>query len=135
VKLEYELTIDGGAPFTARTPRWACANAANTGGITNVSYATQLTTGAWWFVVCTYDATNDLIGISVNGSALTTASHSGGAFDGAGNFGLGRSMGSVAYHYDGLIDEVGIWKRLLSATDITTLYNAGNGLAYTAFTT
>lgn len=32
--------------------------------------------------------------------------------------------------FGGLIDELGIWKRALSADDIINLYNSGNGMAY-----
>ena len=31
---------------------------------------------------------------------------------------------------DGLIDEVGFWKRTLTSGERTQLYNSGNGLAY-----
>lgn len=34
------------------------------------------------------------------------------------------------YNMEGWIDQVAIWGRALSATDITQLYNSGNGLAY-----
>lgn len=33
-------------------------------------------------------------------------------------------------HYDGRIDEVGVWNRALSGAEITSLYNAGAGKSY-----
>ena len=41
-------------------------------------------------------------------------------------------MGSeqASRYWDGLIDEVGFWKRILTAQEKTNLYNAGAGLAY-----
>lgn len=41
-----------------------------------------------------------------------------------------RSFSTIAAQFDGRIDEIGIWSRELSSTDITDLYNSGNGLAY-----
>ena len=37
---------------------------------------------------------------------------------------------TAGYYMDGLIDEVGVWKRALSATEIATLYRAGSARAY-----
>ena len=37
---------------------------------------------------------------------------------------------SVGYYMDGLIDEVGIFSKALNQTEITDLYNNGNGLTY-----
>lgn len=34
------------------------------------------------------------------------------------------------YDFDGIIDEVGIWSRVLTSQEITDLYNSGNGLKY-----
>ena len=38
--------------------------------------------------------------------------------------------GSNNVPYDGLIDEVGIWNKALTSTEITALYNSGDGFAY-----
>lgn len=37
---------------------------------------------------------------------------------------------SGGYHYTGTIDEVGIWSKVLSADEVTELYNTGDGLTY-----
>ena len=34
--------------------------------------------------------------------------------------------------YEGMLDEVGIWSKALTATEVSDLYNSGNGLAYDA---
>ncbi len=40
-------------------------------------------------------------------------------------------MGAGGIPFDGIIDEVGVWKnKLLTATEVTELYNAGNGKQY-----
>jgi len=42
---------------------------------------------------------------------------------------IGNNAASTL-HFQGIIDEVGIWSRALTSTEITELYNSGNGLAY-----
>jgi hypothetical protein len=45
----------------------------------------------------------------------------------------GISLGARNYadrFYDGLIDEVGIWNRVLTSDEISDLYNSGTGLSY-----
>ncbi|HNV61388.1 MAG TPA: LamG domain-containing protein [Candidatus Cloacimonas acidaminovorans] len=42
---------------------------------------------------------------------------------------LGAETASSNF-YDGSMDEVGIWSRALTSTEITELYNSGNGLQY-----
>lgn len=86
-------------------------------------------TGVWYFVACWHDDTASEIGIKVNDGTANTASTSGGIRDSTTNFQVGARPGPGNYH-DGLIDQVTVWKRVLTAGEITTLYNSGNGLAY-----
>jgi len=39
---------------------------------------------------------------------------------------------SVGHAFDGLLDEVGIWDKALTSTEVSDLYNSGNGLPYEA---
>lgn len=59
--------------------------------------------------------------------------------DHAGDFVMGKATNTGIYtshtYFDGIIDEVGIWSRVLSGTEITTLYNSGSGLQYPFTTT
>jgi len=43
---------------------------------------------------------------------------------------LGPQRAGALVIFDGNIDEVGIWDRILTTDEITELYNAGAGLAY-----
>ncbi|NTW32249.1 MAG: LamG domain-containing protein [Bacteroidetes bacterium] len=67
---------------------------------------TQLTTD-WW---------------SVTGT-LTTLANTSVDF----NIGL---RGAETSFFDGTIDEIGAWNRALTSTEITSLYNSGNGFSY-----
>lgn len=86
-----------------------------------------VTTGTWYFVHAYHDSANNLIGISVNNGTADTASHSTGCFDGNSTFYLGSINNGALSFFDGLLDEWGVWKKLLSAQEVTDLYNGGNG--------
>lgn len=47
-----------------------------------------------------------------------------------GGYQLGRDR-SNSFFYDGIIDEFGVWDEILSAAQITQLYNGGVGITYT----
>ena len=77
----------------------------------------------WFFVVGAHDATNNEVGVSVNGSAYTTAATSGVAVDTDDPFELGR-MTAATYH-DGRLSQCFFIKEELSAADLGDLYNNG----------
>ncbi len=84
-----------------------------------------ISSGTWYFVVCQYDGTN--ISISVNNGTPNTTAFSADIFSGAAQFNIGKSNLAVQNFVNGIIDAVGIWKRVLNADEITYLYNGGNG--------
>lgn len=45
---------------------------------------------------------------------------------------IGANVGTVDFHvpYNGVIDEVGMWNRMLTPSEIAQLYNSGTGLTY-----
>jgi Concanavalin A-like lectin/glucanases superfamily len=88
-----------------------------------------LTAGTWYFVVAVHDAVNDQVKISINNAAFNTAAFAGGPGITTGNFNIGAENNGTL-RASAIIDEVGIWKRVLSASEITTLYNGGAGLTY-----
>src|SRR6202035_2479657 len=44
--------------------------------------------------------------------------------------GYGKYNGSYQAYFDGDIDEVSIWNRALTSTEVSDLYNSGGGLQY-----
>lgn len=109
---------------------WAIVNADNYGAPAS---------GAWHLLVGWHDAANNQIGISIDGGTPNTVAHTTGCFDGATPFRIGY-VGTLGYSY-GRIGPVAFWKSAagnggaLTAAQRTALFNSGNGLAYTAFTT
>jgi len=91
----------------------------------------NLSKDTWYFISATYDGTN--MSLWFNGVLNSTRTISGLLEDG-----LGMAIGSSSdtkhynsvYMFNGSIDEVGIWNRTLSASEINELYNSGDGLNY-----
>jgi hypothetical protein len=85
----------------------------------------------WHFVVLQHDATTHTLSLSrdngVGSASASTAGKPPYVTTGSLTIGAGRGGG---YGFDGIIDEIGIWKRLLTPAEITQLYNGGVGLTY-----
>jgi hypothetical protein len=101
-------------------------------GVTTLSFpATQ--TGDWYFVVAWHDATNDTINLQLFDGATnptSTTAHSTGVAVDTAVFEVGRFLSNNTYCFNGLIDEVGIWKRVLTSAERVELYDNGLGLSY-----
>jgi hypothetical protein len=104
----------------------------NVGG-SSAYYTVTLGTSNFTHIVYTYDGT-DIRGY-VDGSLVagpTAASGSGSA----GAIDIFQIMSFYAYGTyteriaSSIVDEVGIWTRAISNSEVTSLYNAGNGLQY-----
>ncbi len=93
-----------------------------------VEWPATPTPGVWYFVACGHSAAANDIWISVDGGTPVTASHATGVFDSTTAFMIGARAANAG-HFDGLIDEVGFWKRDIRS-NLAALYNSGNGFAY-----
>ncbi len=100
-------------------------------GVTATNFG-AIPTGTWVHIVCWLDTIDNRLGISVNG-VENTIPYTGdiiatntplyfGSRNGTGNF------------VNGSIDEIGYWKRALTAEERAELYANGNGLSYDGFT-
>jgi hypothetical protein len=93
----------------------------------------NINTGQWYHVVAGYDATRQKLFIAIDGdyaegdatNQITTA--------GTVDFAVGGWFASGSNFCDGVIDEVALWSRALSSSDITKLYAGGTGVFYAAF--
>lgn len=83
---------------------------------------------AWHFIVATHDANTNTNIIRIN-DAHEDAVTSLDPPDTLSSFEIGR-FPSVMLYTNGRIDAVGFWKRVLTPSEITTLYNSGEGLEY-----
>jgi hypothetical protein len=127
VNQEYRLWFNGTRPTMTV---WGSASGGNRDDVT---WGSDLSTATWYFIVGWHDSVNNQIGIVVNAGTAVTVGHSTGVYDGSAAFRVGN-RGSNDLHWDGLIDEIGFWKRVLTAEERTELYNSGAGRDYVYIT-
>jgi hypothetical protein len=88
----------------------------------------------WHLVHAWHDSINNLIGISVNAGAADTVSYSTGCFSNtSARIEFGSNEHASTGFWEGIIDEVGFWSRVLTSGERTALYNGGAGLDFSAF--
>lgn len=95
---------------------------------------TGTTTGEWYLAIADYDySTKTLTLLMNNGNfgALRTDTISANPTVGSANFNIGWD--NVYQKWDGGIDNLAIWQRLLTSDEKTALWNAGAGDFYTAY--
>lgn len=114
--------------------RLQTCGASGFGSLTNLDASSfgAISTATWYHVIAWHDSVNNEIGISVNDVDDTTAHSTGVYEDGV----MGLTVGSNAFGdaWDGLISPVRFWKRVLTGSERTQLYNSGAGLTYAGLT-
>ncbi|MBI3319454.1 MAG: LamG domain-containing protein [Candidatus Omnitrophica bacterium] len=88
-------------------------------------------TGTWYFVVAWHDATAHTLSIQVNNGAVSSDNTAGTPGTTTQPFLIG-AQSEPSNFFDGRIDEVGLWKKVLTAQERADLYNGGQGNTYTA---
>ena len=95
---------------------------------------TPITPGNWYHAVATYDGTlayNSRVTITINGIAQSLSiPYSEGSPDaiqnGAAQLAIGAAVNlQTAYQWNGSLDDVRIYNRALSATEVASLYQSG----------
>jgi len=114
---EYDIISFSGTFYFSVSNGATVSNVAWSGGASSLN--------AWHYVVGWHDATANLIWIQVDNGTPVSAAHSGGCNDAAGAFIIGRA--GDGFQFEGAVDEVGFWKRLLTSDERTFLYNGGAG--------
>lgn len=96
---------------------------------TAINVSSAWSAAAWYLVAVVWDGTN--LKLSINGAAFTTVAYSGPVFSGTAQFKIG-ALGNASLN--GRMAGVGVWiGRVLTLTDIQTLYNGGSGLPYSSW--
>ena len=86
----------------------------------------EVLTGTWYFVVAWHDAAADILRIQVNNGTPAGVSYTFGVADLGTDFRIGYNQNDNVF-MDGRIDEVGLWKRVLTTAERADLYYAGSG--------
>jgi len=104
----------------------------NNGSVANgiLDSTVSVTTGTWYFVYAEHDSVNNELVLKVNDNTADTLSYSLGGRDGASTFALGNMVGLSSAQLDGRLDEIAIYNRVLTPTELTYLYNGGAGRVY-----
>lgn len=98
---------------------------------TDVTAAATFAEGAWITVVAWYDHSATKIYLQYSGVSSVNATHAANINNSTSAFAIGRSevVGS-SDHFNGEMSFVGLWKRVLTSTEITRLIDIGSGLDY-----
>jgi len=87
-----------------------------------------LAINTWYHVVLKWDGTNRNAHLWVDNTSYgAKVCGTGNLNNSSGPFGLADY---ATQYYDGVMDEFGVWERLLSTSSISDLYNSGNALQY-----
>ena len=139
----------GGTGFQSywitNTPLWSQypSNSFNMGSL--YSNANAFTMNQWNHVVVTIDSStaNNITTVYVDGSPVQMYTYPSGTGGGTASNQNSKTVSNLLantmlggqyhpspqfkYPFDGKIDEVSSWNKVLSQSEVTTLYNAGNG--------
>lgn len=87
-------------------------------------------TGTWYLLVAWRDKTSGTVNIQVNNGTIYSVVESAVPTSNNAGFKIGAFAEPASTFWDGAIDEVGFWKRTLTAQERADLYNAGTGNTY-----
>jgi RHS repeat-associated protein len=93
------------------------------GGTQRTVTASGLDTNVWKHVAMTYDNTGKIVKLYINGTQRSSLTISSGTLVSNG------SPLVLGTNFTGRIDELNIWSRVLSAAEITGIYNAAPNIA------
>jgi hypothetical protein len=109
------------------------ANNRSSNNIYVKAFTTTPSINTWYNIVLTYDGSKNGSGITFNinsvDEVLVTEDNLTGSISNSIDFNIG-ARNSITQYTSGIIDEVGIWDRVLTPTEVTELYNSGVGKQY-----
>lgn len=125
---EFQIGLDTGGAATFRL--FPDGIFANSRAIS--TSASSFSANTWNFFVCRYDSSAATIGISINGGAFTTLGSIPAITQTNTNpLNLGVFVNtSGGLNYTGQLASVGFWKKALTASEVTQLFNSGAGRTY-----
>jgi hypothetical protein len=104
-------------------------------GTLDVTCGCGVTSGNWFHIVLTYDGSKTASGVKFysNGVLKTNDAPASNNLTGSiattGNLSIGCRTGGSSF-VNGVMDEIAVWSKVLSSTEVTELYNSGSGKQY-----
>ena len=92
----------------------------------NLTSTTSVSINTWYFVACWVNFSTSKMYIQINNGTIDEVTYSG----------TPKTVNSFSIHDSATsttncnIDEVGVWSRILTTSELTSLYNSGNGKTY-----
>lgn len=95
---------------------------------TTAKYGTALSTSTWYHIVFQHDKSGNAVGIYVNNNTVVTNSTGANVMTRRnGPFHIGKNINSDL-GFDGKCCFFRYWNRLITGTDVSNLYNSGQGV-------
>lgn len=82
----------------------------------------------WYHIIMSHNAATDTVRLVVNGTVYTGTYTGTPATPSSATFRIGAQ--NAGDYWDGLVDEVGVWDRVLTTDEEAALYNGGAGVSY-----
>jgi hypothetical protein len=99
------------------------------GTSTAIVFSTPVLLGTWHQAIAWHSAAGNALYIQVDNGAVSSVSYSGGARDTTFPLTIGAHADGTT-GFNGRIDEVAFYKRVLTSTERTWFYNSGAGRSY-----
>ena len=125
---EYGITYDN-----ANHARLLVGN--GTASATVVFSGKALNDSNWHHIVAWYDNTLKTANITVDNATPVSASWTGSTYSNNASMSIFNVASSTSYPFTRQLDEIGFWKRTLTSTERTYLYNSRTGSAFSTFAT
>ncbi|MBI3308899.1 MAG: LamG domain-containing protein [Candidatus Melainabacteria bacterium] len=89
----------------------------------------------WYFVVAWHDSEKDTLNIQVNNGEIDSTPWSGGTLDSSGPLLIGDGYRNFQndpekFYFDGKLQGISFWKKVLASEERASLYNLGSGKLY-----
>ena len=94
---------------------------------TNRAFTVPTMSSSTWYML-TVTRQSDTVRVYLNGTESSSEGQTSAGVMPNEIFYIGQY--NSGFNWDGLIDEVGMWNRALSSTEVTALYNSGSGFQY-----
>lgn len=112
---------------------WGFVLSANGSAVEKYEYAYVPSTATWYHFAISVNFTTKTATFYVNGSSIGTdaTGTASSMFNSSAPFRIGAGRDATGF-FDGVINQMLIWNKVISSTEVSDLYNSGSGIPYEA---